>query len=321
MMLRRRRPGQSGASLVLVLAVVTFLGILVPAILGLVALGPRITKPVVDDRRELYAASSAIDAAVELGRTNPDVAVPGGPCPTQVLDIDGLEVTVACQQHAFPDDGCLYLDRFVTYTAEVRKPGEAPVIARTGAEVAYRFHLDSDPTVEVRQWDPNATGPVSTTTLPRCSTASTTTTSTTTTTTAPTTTTTASTTTIPPTTTVAPSSAVYAKWLAATTETPGGDWRAVAPMSVTRDGGIPVDGAVVKVAVEYQVTGSSTWVRDADITGDATVTGSVTFHSRAYKRTGANRVTAVRFTTVSVTAPGLVWQSATNPVAVVIAAP
>jgi Tfp pilus assembly protein PilX len=71
---RTSRRDQSGASLVLVLAVVAFLAVLVPAILGLVALGPRITKPVVDDRRELYAASSAIDAAIELGRRTPTSA-------------------------------------------------------------------------------------------------------------------------------------------------------------------------------------------------------------------------------------------------------
>ena len=321
-MARTHPRNQSGASLVLVLAVVGFLGVLVPAILGMVALGPRITKPVLDDRRELYAASSAIDAAVELGRTNADVAVPGGPCPTQVLDIDGLQVTVACQQHAFPDDGCLYLDRFVTYTAEVRKPGDAAVLARTGAEVVYRFHLDSDPTVEIRQWDPNATGPVPTTTLPRCTTASTTTTSTTTTTTTPTTTTTASTTTIPPTTTVAPSTAVFTRWLTPSSETvTGGDWRAVGPMDVTRDGGVPVAGATVKIAVEYQRAGSTAWVRDADVSGETTATGSVTFHSPPYKRSGANRVTQVRFTTISIAAGGLTWQSAANPLTITVNAP
>jgi hypothetical protein len=326
-MARTHPRNQSGASLVLVLAVVGFLGVLVPAILGMVALGPRITKPVLDDRRELYAASSAIDAAVELGRTNADVAVPGGPCPTQVLDIDGLQVTVACQQHAFPDDGCLYLDRFVTYTAEVRKPGDAAVLARTGAEVVYRFHLDSDPTVEIRQWDPNATGPVPTTTLPRCTTASTTTTSTTTTTTAPTTTTTASTTTIPPTTTVAPSTAVYAKWLAPTADTHGTDWRAVGPMDVTGEGGVPAANVDVRVAVEYQFAGSTTWVRDADVLGTTTATGSVTFHSPYYnakapkKDTDPKKVAAVRFTTVAVTSPGLTWQSAANPLTITVNAP
>ncbi len=310
-MWRRARRGQSGASLVLVLAVVAFLALLVPAVLGMVALGPRITKPVLEDRRELYAASSAIDAAVELGRTNADVAVPGGPCPTQVLDIDGLQVTVTCERHSFPDNGCLYLDRFARYTAEVTEPGETEVLARTSTEVVYRFHLDSDPTVEVRQWDPDATGPVPTTALPACSTASTTTTSTTTTTTEPTTTTTASTTTVPPTTTVAPSTAIYAHWLTPGTEARNGNkWRAVGPMEVTRDGNVPVANAAVTIAVEYVQNGSPAWKRDADVLGVTNETGSVTFHSPEY----GNNVSAVRFTVISVTSPGLVWQSAANPV-------
>jgi len=317
----RHPRGQAGASLVLVLALILFLGILVPAILGLVALGPRITKPVRDDRRELYAASSAIDAAVELGRMNPDVAVPGGPCPEQVLQIDSLEVTVACQQHAFPDDGCLYLDRFVTYTAEVREPGQAAVIARTSAEIAYRFHLDSDPTVEVRQWNPDASGAVPTTELPDCSTVSTTTTSTTTTSTTSTTTTTASTTTIAPTTTAPPSTAIYTRWLAPTTTTSGGNWQAEVPMEVTRDLGAPIEGAQVKIAVEYLVNGSAVWQRDADVLGTATVTGSITFHSPMYRRTGNNRIVQVRFTTVEASSDGLVWQPAANPLSVTISGP
>ena len=317
----RRPRGQAGATLVLVLGLMLFLGILVPAIIGLVALGPRVTKPVREDRRELYAASSAIDAAVELGRQRPDVAVPGGPCPDQVLEIDALEVTVACQQHAFPDDGCLYLDRFVTYTAEVREPGEPAVIARTSAEVVYRFHLDSDPTVEVRQWNPDAAGAVPTTELPACSTVSTPTTTPSTTTTASTTTTTASTTTIAPTTTVAPSSAIYTAWLAPTTSTSGGDWRAEVPMDVTRDLGTPIEGAQVTIAVEYRANGSSTWVRDADVLGTATATGSVTFHSPKYKRAGANRVVQVRFTTVTASSVGLTWQPAAHPLSVEIDAP
>ena len=317
-----RRRGQAGASLALVLAFMVFLGLFVPAVLGLVALGPRITKPVEDDRRELYAASSAIDAAVELGRTNPDVAVPGGPCPTQVLEIDELEVTVSCSQHAFPDNGCLYLDRFATYEAEVREPGDATVIARTSAEVVYRFHLNSPPTVEVRQWNPDAVDAVPTTALPDCSTVSTTTTSTSTTSTTSTTTTTASTTTIAPTTTVAPSTAIYTAWVpGASTATSGSDWRADVPMDVTRGVGVPLDNAQVRVAVEYLVNGSTTWVRDADILGLSTATGSVTFHSQGYRRSGNNRVVQVRFTVIDATFPGLVWQSAANPLSVTVAAP
>jgi hypothetical protein len=230
-------------------------------------------------------------------------------------------VTVTCGQHAYPDNGCLFLDRFVTYTAEVRRSGAGEVIARTSAEVVYRFDLDGGPAVEVRQWDPDASGPVSTTSLPPCSTASSTTTSTTTTTTEPpTTTTTASTTTIPP-TTVVPGTAVRTEWQTPTKEQKGSNWMAVAPMKVTTDTGEPVDGALVKVAVEYQESNSPTWVRDADIVGDPTVTGSVTFHSKEYRRSGNPHVTHVRFTVVSVEVAGHVWDSAAFPLTVEVAGP
>ena len=58
-----------------------------PAVLGLALTGSKVTVPVVEDRKELYAASSAIDAAVQLGVEDADVGVPGGPCPESVTTI------------------------------------------------------------------------------------------------------------------------------------------------------------------------------------------------------------------------------------------
>ena len=92
-------------------------------------------------------------------------------------------------------------------------------------------------------------------------------------------------------------------------------------MDVTRDGTAPVEGASVRIAVEYQREGSTAWVRDDDVVGTSTATGSITFHSGEYHRTGGNRVARVRFTTASATSGLLVWQSAANPLTVEIAGP
>ncbi|MCZ7627849.1 MAG: hypothetical protein M5U19_01550 [Microthrixaceae bacterium] len=122
-----RQRGQSGASLVIVMAFMAFLAVIVPTVLGLANTGLAVTEPVVEDRRALYAAASALDAAIRLGDADADVGVPGGPCPDTSAVVDGLEVRVDCQGHPAPVDGCHYLDRFVTYTAEVRRPGDTAV--------------------------------------------------------------------------------------------------------------------------------------------------------------------------------------------------
>lgn len=319
---RTARRGQRGASLVVVLALVTFMALLVPAVLGLVAVGARVTGPVIDDRRELYAASSAIDAAVELARTQPDVGVPGGPCPTQVLEIDSLEVTVICQQHAVPETGCLFLDRFVTYTAEVRRPGETEVLTRAAAEVAYRFDLDAPATVEIRQWRPDASGPVTTLPLPDC-TVTTTTTTTSTLVPTSTTTSTTSTTTTSTTTTTVPVGDTRTRWTGTARPRSGADWRAEATLEVTSATGAPVGDATVVVQPEYLPSNSAVWVAAPQITGTTTAAGTNTFHSAYNRRSGNPSVAQVRFTVVSVATPqGLPWNDAASaPVTVVVDRP
>lgn len=310
---RRRARGQTGASLALVLALIAFLSLLVPAVLGLAFTGSRVTIPVKEDRRETYAASSAIDAAVALGRQNADVGVPGGPCPDQTLSIDGLDVTVHCSQHDPPADLCVYLDRFVTYTAEVRKPGDTAVIARSTAEVVFRFNLDGPPTPEIRQFTPELTGSVTTLPLPPCAATTTSSTSTTTTTTAP----------------VAGS---YAVWGVPSTDTQNGkdgkQWRAVGPLDVTDHTGAGLKDAQVTVTVKYQKEGDPlTWYDDTPITAVTTATGSVTFHSKWYSREqydkkGIKRVTQVIFTVQSVvTTQSYTWNSAAHPVTVTVTVP
>ncbi len=338
---RLARRDQTGASLVLVLALIAFLALVVPAVLGLVALGPRITKPVLEDRRELYAASSAIDAAVELGRTQPDVGVPGGPCPTQEMTIDSLDVTVACRQHASPGNGCLFLDRFVNFTADVRNPGNSTVIARAATEVVYRFDLYALPKVEIRQWTPNAdpstdidiVPPVTTLPLPDCNS---TTSSTTTTTLVPTTSTSTTTTTTPTTTTTSttlPVGLAAPAWdpaVAATTNGQNGSnqrWRGEATILVTSTTGAPVEGATVSVTPYYRLTANGPWIEATALTGTTTSAGSNTFHSPYYRTNGNSsnppHAVRVRFVVTGVTTPqGLSWAGdPLTPIAIEVAKP
>ena len=60
-----RTRDERGASLMLVLAVVMFLALVVPAILVLTATGSRATLPVIRDRHAQYAATSGLDAAIQ----------------------------------------------------------------------------------------------------------------------------------------------------------------------------------------------------------------------------------------------------------------
>ena len=286
----------------LVLALVAFLGVIVPAVLGLALTGSKVTVPVVEDRRELYAASSAIDAALQLGVEDPDVGVPGGPCPDLVTTIDGIEVTVTCAQHAVPDDGCRYLDRFVTFVAEAREPSQAAVLGTVYADVVYRFDVAGSPAVEVRRWssDDAVAATLSTTSLPPCSTTTTTTT----------------------TTIVTPTGSAFTVW-----EDPIGvelnnaRWRGEATVLVTDELGAPLEGARVAVVFRYRLDGSSTWVSDTSIDFDTTVTGRATVYSPSYKATG-NRVAEVEMTILGLTdVAGRTWIPAAHPLTVVVGRP
>lgn len=288
-----RRTGQSGVSLIIVLALVAFLGILLPAVLGLVLTGSLVTTPVVEDRQELYAATSAIDAAIELGSADPDVGVPGGPCPTQTLDIEGLEVTVTCEQHAPPLDGCFYLDRFVTYVAEAREPGGTDVLATAYAEAVYRFDLGGSPQVEVRRWtsDDAAASSLTTTTLPPCT----------------------PTTTVASTSTTVPVPGVNASWedLRAEVPGPGNQWRAEGTVVVT-DQGAGLEDVDVTVRVEAFVDG--VWQVDADrLVFPTTASGKVTFYSPTFKRNGGGSASHIRLVVEAVDSPGWTPAPALDP--------
>ena len=324
-----RRPGrgQRGASLILVLALVAFLGIIVPALLGMALTGSRATEPVVEDRKELYAASSAIDAAVQLGVEDTDVGVPGGPCPESVTTIDGFEVTVSCTQHAQPDDGCRFLDRFVTFTAEARKASGGAVGGTMYADGVYRFSTSGDPTVEVRRWtsDGDVASTLSTTTLPSCGTTTTTmptTTTTSTTTTTTTTTTVPGPTTTTSTTTTAPAGSAFTLWEDVVGSRSGSDWRAEGTVLVTDQNGAPLTGARVTVNFRYQTSGSTSWIEDGSLTFDTVGTGRATIYSDYYKRGGGGSVSGVQMTITGLTdVGGRTWIDTAHPLTVTVGRP
>lgn len=307
-----RRRGQQGASLVLVLGLIVFLALIVPAVLGLVTTGLTTTGPVREDRRALYAANSALDAAIQQGRVNDDVGRVGADCPQQTLEIDGLHVDVTCEYGTRWCD----LDRSVAYTAVVRDPGPPPTVLGTAtADVVFRFSLDGAQPVEVRQWDSGAEAPATTTTLPPCDGI------------APTTTTT-----VPPTSTTVPIVGSYARWTESVLAAPmGGNgsnwnrWRAEGEVAVADHAGVPLVDAEVTVQVQRSTNpgDGASWVADGVITGTTTATGTVTFHSPTYKPNGnsADSAISVRFTVVGVAAAGLTWNSSAHPVTVEVPHP
>lgn len=296
-----RRRDERGATLVLVLALIAFLAVVVPSVLGLVITGSRVSRPVLEDRRALYAATSALDAAVQQGRVNDDVGRAGAACPDQTLVVDGLEVTVGCEGGTRWCD----LDRTVAYTAVVRDPGPPSTVLGTAtADVVFRFSLDSEPAVEVRQWDSGAEAPATTTTLPPCGTEA-----------APPDTTTTSTT-----STTVPVVGSYARWTTSPltgVEMQGNKWRAEGEVAITDHEGVALVDAVVTVAVSTRTGPDQPWTPVEVLEGTTTATGTVTFHSATFNKP----VKGIQFTVTSVAAPGLAWNAAAHPTAASVERP
>jgi len=295
------RHGQRGASLIIVLALVAFLGILLPAVLGLAFTGTQVTRVGAEDRRATYAGTSAIEAAVALAQDDLDVGDPRGVCPDLTVPVDQLEVTVECLRHPPPAPDCFYVDRFVSYLAQVREPGDPAVLATVSAEVAYRF---DPPTVEVRQWNPDASGPPSTAPLPPCDGAA-----------SPSSTTT---------TTQPPVAAMFSEWdaTAASPQVSGGEWWAEGRVTVTDALGEPIADARVTADVEYRFTDDppDEWRLAETLTSTTTDSGSITFHSGEYPTGGNPRVREVRFTITSVDTDDPVgWVAEAHPVTLQIA--
>ncbi len=326
---RRCHRGQSGASLMIVLGLVTVMGVLIPALLTIAGTGLLITSPIVKDRAEVYAATSGIEAAIAHGRIDESVGAPGVDCRAQLLTISDFEVTIDCEGTPISEDDCVSSDRFVTYTAEVRSPGESEVLIRSSAEVAYRHQVGGSPLVDVRQFTSYANGPV--TTVKPCqgttpATTTTTTSTTTTTTTVPpssTTTSTTSTSTSTTTTTAVPV-AVLATWNSPAKEVPPATsknrWRALASAQIKDMKNKTVAGAEVTVEVRYRQKNDAagTWRTDPDqLVGTTGNDGSVPFASKEYASNG-QRVDQVQFVVLNVKRSGFKWDSPTPEVSITI---
>lgn len=124
-------------------------------------------------------------------------------------------------------------------------------------------------------------------------------------------------TTVPPTTTTeAPSpQTVNASWTSTSRSTSGTNWRASAELRVRDDLGDPVRGAVVTVRVQTR-RGTGSWTNRDTLQATTGSAGSLTFLSGWYPRSGSSRADQVRFTVLSVSAPGLDYVSGSIAVTV-----
>lgn len=311
-----RHRGQAGASLLLVLGLIAFVSVVLPALLGMTVTGLRVTSPIVRDRAEVYAATSAIEGTIAMGRGDPTFGLAGGPCPGQVLAIGGFDVHVDCIAYPPPTDACERDDRFVVLTATVRQPDSADVLLTSSAEIAYRPRGGTLPAVEVRQFSSNVKGPVTllpasgcngviapptaTTTIPPTTTTTVPTTSTTT-TMVPTTSTTTTTTTTPRTTTTTTpvrARGYYTEWgepvVSRTTRT----WTFTVTVRVTDETGAPVPNTQVMVTRTFRFKnyqGVEGWRNDGADTPNTNANGIATF-SRTFGITGNEDALTVKNT-------------------------
>lgn len=145
---RDRRATRAGreraASLMFVLVVTGGLAVLAPSVLGLTFTGAAVTNRVAGQRQNLYATTSAIDAAVQYGRTARWVGRPGAGCPAVTTTVDTTTVTVSCTSSTRISD----IDRTVRFVATVGGRTTAQV------DVVYRDATAGTglPTVDVVRW-------------------------------------------------------------------------------------------------------------------------------------------------------------------------
>lgn len=313
-----RRLSDRGATLLIVLALIAFVAAMLPATLGLAAVGSKATRPVLQDREALYAATSALDVAIQQGRTTDWVGrddITGVGCPTQSVTIEGTWIAVDCTTSTRRCD----LNRTVTYFARV--DGTADVLAAATVRYRYGEEPGDDARVEVLAWtneDPedlappttvpcDGSAPAPTTTVAPTTTLAPTTTVGPTTTAAPTTTTT--------TTTTIPAAATLASLGTPTRHNNGNTWSASVLTTVRDDHGEPVVGATVQLRVRYR-TPNSGWATDPALLSGATgVAGTVNLQSKNYTSSGqpGNRVVEIEFEVVDVTKAGLTWSGSTWP--------
>jgi hypothetical protein len=73
-----------------------------------------------------------------------------------------------------------------------------------------------------------------------------------------------------------------------------------------------VPGATVVVQVQFR-RGSS-WSTASNLTGTTNASGTLQLDSGLYRSSGGSRADEIRFEVLSVTSPGLTWQSSTTSV-------
>lgn len=332
--------GQSGASLVVVLAFVAFVSAIVPAVLGMSITGLRISASSAQDRTELYAAGSAIEVAVAAGAADAELGSGAGECTGTRVAVDGMDVLVSCEGYPKQAVSCGKGARVVGYLAEVRRPGDSEVLARVAAEVVYQSDGDGEQDAVVSLWDPNpgetftpGESPcdfdlIATTTTPpptTTTTAPTTTTTTTTTTvqtTSTTTTTTSPTTTKPPaTTTTAPSKKVTARWSDSSVTSRRSKWWASGTLEVLDESGSPVHRARSKVTVEYRDS-EGRWLPGRSYSKNTDRDGLVKISSPRYGTNGKSAATGIRFTITSIEdRDGRPWDPKAFPATLTLQAP
>src|SRR4051794_25474943 len=138
------RRSERGASLIIVLVVCMFLGLVVPVLLSLVTAGSGLASASVTERRSLYTATSGIDAAIQNGRAAPWVGRFGF-CPTEHVALGDRTAVVTCSSVTALTD----LDRTVSYAAAVDGA------VRVRATVIYRDSAVApgvEPPVDVISW-------------------------------------------------------------------------------------------------------------------------------------------------------------------------
>ncbi|MFV0315975.1 MAG: hypothetical protein ACK5O2_03310, partial [Microthrixaceae bacterium] len=157
--------GQSGASLVIVLAFMTFVVTLVPAILAMSLVGVNVRADTARDTRDSYAAASGIEAAVRI--LSSEYAELGeGTCEQLAMDIDATKVVVDCQSQPPPDGNCAKTDQFYALNANVYGPDGPDAGASVAASVVIPSSGEDAGTVIVAQWANGATVPLKATPVP-----------------------------------------------------------------------------------------------------------------------------------------------------------
>ena len=310
-----RGRGQSGASLVVVLAFMVFVSILVPAIISMAMVGLAVRASASEEARESYAAASGIEAATHLLVSEDSGAA--NECDRTSLIVDGMTVLVDCAEQEVPQGNCREDDRFVALNAVVRSHDGSEDLASVAATVVVPASGEDAGSAVVTRWANGVDGPLPAEAVP-CGTATTSTTSVpvvTTTTTIPVTSTT--TTSAPPTTTTSttsttsttiPEPTVRAWWQQASSELRSGNkkWRAAGVVKVSDQLGEPVEKVRVTVSVMYR--DSSGWHSDKSKTASTGSDGTASIYSKSYRRTGSTAVIEVRLTISSVEAPsGVPW--------------